>query len=75
MAYDSFRKKVVMYGGLDLTWEGNYTGLPGWRYDMLPVWEYDGVNWTPIFPATYPGKRSGTVMAYDSFSKIVIMFR
>mgnify|MGYP001563435487 CR=1 FL=1 len=75
MAYDSFRQKVVMYGGVGSTWEANYTGLPGWQYDRLPVWEYDGLNWTPIFPATSPGSRSSAVIVYDDINQRVIMWR
>ncbi|MBI4712807.1 MAG: hypothetical protein HY762_05855 [Planctomycetes bacterium] len=67
MAYDSYRQRIVMYGGIHIP--------DGLDYNYL-VWEYDGTNWTGVPHQTRPGDRSfGTSMIYDSLRKRVIMFR
>ncbi|MBI4712504.1 MAG: hypothetical protein HY762_04270 [Planctomycetes bacterium] len=66
MAYDSFRQKTVLYGGVPADV----------FYPYALVWEYDGTNWTSIISSTRPGGRQfGASMVYDSVRKRVIMWR
>ncbi len=54
MAYDSARRKVVLFGG--------YAPYP---VGLSDTWEYDGLNWAlRTLPASPPG-RFGHAMAYD----------
>jgi hypothetical protein len=63
MVYDSARRKVVMFGGYDPAVGG-----------VNDTWEYDGVNWTQVTPASSPSIRYNHVMAYDSERGKVVMF-
>ena len=65
MAYDSARGKVVLFGGEDSN--------PPWM-SLNDTWEYDGVTWTQISPASSPGIRSGHKMVYDSVRGKVVLF-
>lgn len=64
MAYDSARKRVVLFGGL--------------RSPDGPVlsdtWEWDGFGWTRRMPSSSPPARFGHAMAYDSTRGRVVLF-
>ncbi|MBI5527235.1 MAG: hypothetical protein HY897_12945 [Deltaproteobacteria bacterium] len=65
MAYDSTRRKVVLFGGTDGSNNMNHT------------WEWDGAlgTWTDRTPgAAKPSARSGHAMVYDSAQKKVFLF-
>jgi len=54
MAYDAVRQRVVLFGGKNATTTFGDT------------WEWDGVDWIPLFPPTGPTPRSCPLMAWDS---------
>ncbi|MCB9869667.1 MAG: hypothetical protein H6837_07400 [Planctomycetes bacterium] len=58
MAYDSIRRRVVLFGGANLN----------------DTWEWDGRSWTKRLPARSPAVRSGHAMAFDSVRQRVVMF-
>ena len=64
MAYDPGRGKVVLFGGADLSANGE-------------TWEYDGAiaTWTRVTPVGgSPLPRSGHAMAYDAARGTMVMF-
>ena len=65
MAYDSARKRVVLFGG-------SRNG----RADQATndTWEYDGTDWMEILPATKPSVRTAGGMAYDTTRKRTVLF-
>ena len=65
MVYDARRQRVVLFGGATSL-------LP--RIDLADTWEWDGTNWTELFPATSPPARSAHAMAYDAARERVILF-
>lgn len=64
MAYDSIRKRTVLFGGV---------GPQGSRSD---TWEWNGVLWTPITPATTSpsARRCSGGLAYDSARRRTVLF-
>lgn len=63
MAYDSFRSRVVLYGG----------NGAGWPYAST-TWEFDGSNWFTMTTVVSPTARYGAAMAYDSVRQMMILF-
>ena len=63
MAYDSRRKRIILYGGRD-------TGIA--TFD--DTWAFDGVTWTQLTPATVPPRRIFHTMTYDPVRDRVVMF-
>ena len=61
MAYDSARKKVVLFGGYN---GSSYYG---------DTWEWDGSSWTSV-STTGPDPRAKHAMAYDAARGEVILF-
>jgi len=61
IAYDSVRKKVVLFGG---------DGCWGYKGD---TWEWDGATWTQVSSAG-PSARYGHAMVYDSARGKVVLF-
>jgi hypothetical protein len=61
MAYDSARKKCVMFGGWDGSARSNET------------WEWNGAAWTKVTTSTTPSGRDAMALAYDSFRKVTVM--
>src|SRR5690606_34687314 len=53
MAYDSARRRVVLFGGFSTAQTYGDT------------WEYDGNDWTQRFPTNAPPARASHAMAYD----------
>lgn len=65
MAYDSLRKRIVLFGG--------------YKSPVLyaDTWEYDGQNWTNVTPPTAeasPPGRYYAAMAYDEALHAVVLF-
>lgn len=58
LAYDSERRRLVMFGG----------------FGLRDTWEWDGARWELRAPATSPPARSGAAMAYDPLGHRVVMF-
>jgi hypothetical protein len=63
MAYDQSRRRIVVYGGAD----DSFVIRPS------IFWEYDGVDWRQVTPATTPGPVQGHVMVYDTARRRVVM--
>ncbi|MBI5778803.1 MAG: fibronectin type III domain-containing protein [Planctomycetes bacterium] len=63
MAYDSVRKKTVLFGGQ------NSIGNP-----INDTWEWDGTNWTQRTPVSSPSARMSHMMVYDSFRQKTVLF-
>ena len=65
MAYDSARRRVVLFGG---------EGRSGLLWD---TWEWDGTSWTevtPSVPTLSPSGRAGPALAYDGARGRVVLF-
>jgi Putative metal-binding motif/Galactose oxidase, central domain len=62
LAYDSNRKKMVLFGGF-MTYNGPLLG---------DTWEYDGKDWAQVFPAVSPGGCTRFSMAYDPVRQKVV---
>lgn len=65
MAYDSKRRKVVMFGGF------NFNLSPRNQED---TWVWDGTVWEKKTPAHHPGRRLAHAMAYDANRERVVLF-
>ena len=64
MTYDTRRKVVVLFGGLD----GDGSTL------YNDTWEYDGTNWIQVDTGVSPIERYGTPMAYDNLRGKMMFF-
>lgn len=69
MAYDSARKKVVLFGGY-----GTNPANPTTNINFNDTWEYDGSNWTKITTAATPDARSYHSMVYDTVKGKVLLY-
>jgi hypothetical protein len=56
LAYDSNRRRMVLFGGAN----------------QADTWEYDGVTWTQMSPLIGPPARGDHGMAYDATRKLVV---
>ncbi len=65
MADDSVRHVMVMFGG-SACYECSHL--------FGDTWEWDGSNWTQLYPATVPPARALQSMAYDSERGVTVMF-
>lgn len=63
MTYDSTRKVVVLYGGLDVS-----------NNVLNDTWEFNGTNWAQVVTAHSPGPRSDYAMKYDSNRGKTVLF-
>ena len=61
LAYDSARKRIVLFGG--------YNGRA-----IQDTWEYDGKNWAKINPTNQPSARCCAAFAYDATRKRTVIF-
>jgi cysteine-rich repeat protein len=69
IAYDTARRKVILYGGSG----GRPGGTPA--ASLTDTWEWDGTNWTEITPPTSPtGERILHAMTYDAARERVVLF-
>lgn len=75
MAYDSDRKRLVVFGGsviiLQDTSAGDIRTISEVWYDE--TWEFDGEAWKP-FPAVGPGTRAHHCFAYDPVSRMTLLY-
>jgi hypothetical protein len=62
MAYDIALRRVLLFGGANLTTSFGDT------------WTWDGTNWTELHPATVPHDRYAGAMAYDPVARAMVMF-
>src|SRR5216683_1353652 len=62
MAYDSFHRVTVLFGG-------SAQGV-----DLGDTWVFDGTTWTHLTPANSPSPRFGHAMAFDSVRNRVVLF-
>jgi cysteine-rich repeat protein len=62
LAYDSVRKRVVLFGGY------SPAGLLG------DTWEWDGTDWIEMKPATSPPQRRAAQLAYDRVRQVTVLF-
>ena len=63
IAYDSIRKRVVLFGGV---------GPANARYD--DTWEWDGTAWSRQDPLVSPPARFGGAMAFDPTTGRIVLF-
>jgi hypothetical protein len=63
LAYDSGRNRVVLFGGLDDTWQ-----------PVDDTWEYDGANWMQVNTPHSPPALGGMAMAYDAARQRTCIF-
>ncbi|HEY5926793.1 MAG TPA: kelch repeat-containing protein [Kofleriaceae bacterium] len=63
MTYDLARRRIVLFGG---------GGNSAFRFS--DTWEFDGVGWTQVMPATVPPARGSHAMVYDAKRQRVVMF-
>lgn len=64
MAYDSARRRLVLFGGQ----VGNAIAPLG------DLWEWDGTNWALRTPAVAPTARTQAAMVYDTARKKIVLF-
>jgi len=64
MAYDSTRKRIVLFGGMDQS---------GYRSD---VWEWNGILWQAVTPATTspPARSNSRAMVYDKARRRTVLY-
>lgn len=65
MAYDSRRKRIVLFGG--------HRSVNGERVRLGDTWEWDGQQWEKV-SAEGPAPRNGAAMAYDASRQRVVLF-
>jgi hypothetical protein len=65
MTYDPGLGALVLFGGA-------VNGM--WQESTNDTWEWNGINWTEIYPASVPPNRYNFGMDYDPGFKIVLMF-
>jgi hypothetical protein len=63
MAYDSFNKVMVIFGGYN-----------GWWFGDTWIYNVSGNTWVQKFPTTSPPPRTGGILAYDGDDKVIVMF-
>jgi hypothetical protein len=66
MAYDSRRRRVVLFGG--------YQRSPGGNVRLGDTWEWDGVRWSRVETAAGPAARSSAALAYDDRRGRMVLF-
>ncbi len=65
MTYDTATRSTVMFGGTN--------GNPSAGFD--DTWILTAANgWTQLFPARFPSRRAGAMMAYDADTRTVMLF-
>ncbi|MBI4865691.1 MAG: hypothetical protein HY816_01950 [Candidatus Wallbacteria bacterium] len=65
IAYDAARRKVVLFGGSISTSPTDA---------QQDTWEFDGTDWTEVFPATKPSKRTEGAMVFDPVRQRCLIF-
>jgi hypothetical protein len=69
MAHDSFRARVVLFGGCQIDYP--QSAIVG---ASAETWEWDGADWSPRMTAVAPSGRFFHTMAYDSARRRIVMF-
>jgi hypothetical protein len=65
IAYDPFRKRLVLFGG--------YCNGCSTRF-LDSTWEYDGIQWTQRYPAHHPEARETARMVFDTARGKIVLF-
>lgn len=65
MAYDSGRKRMVLFGG--------HRTVNGERIRLGDTWEWDGQRWEQM-SSVGPSARNGAAMGYDAHRKRMVLF-
>ena len=75
MVYDAAIGKIVMFGG-NTTFPPTCAVCEDSVAELNDTWEWDGTNWTQVFPATSPFKvwNPGHIMGYDPSTGTVVMY-
>ena len=74
MAYDAFRKRVVLFGGDDGV-KRPVPSRPDQGYFLVnDTWTWDGSTWTQQAPLTPPEPRTNAAMAYHPGMQKVVLF-
>ncbi len=69
MAYDSRRRRTVLFGG------HGRRGLGSGRHDLDDTWEWDGKTWTELqSEGSNPPARLAHAMAYDEARQRIVLF-
>ena len=66
MAYDSRRRRVVLFGGYQRSPRGNVR--------LGDTWEWDGARWSRADTAAGPAARSSAALAYDDRRGRMVLF-
>jgi hypothetical protein len=66
VAYDSSRRRLVLFGGYRTAADG--------RVRLGDTWEWDGRRWEQKNPPVAPSPRNGAAMAYDPHRRRVVLF-
>jgi hypothetical protein len=69
MAYDSGRKRVVVFGGSSGPDDAEGTASP-----IGDTWEFDGAHWSEAHPAHSPSPRFGAALYYDALRARTVLF-
>ena len=67
LAYDSLRRRTVLFGG---DFRDDRIG----RTFLADTWEWDGSHWREMTPTTAPLARMGPAMAYDAARGVTLLF-
>lgn len=67
MVYDSYRERVILFGGYSMDSSG--AEIP-----LNDTWEWDGKTWTNVTPQQSPSPRKRHAMAYDQARQEVVLF-
>ncbi len=65
MAYDSARRRVILFGGTPTVADNSVL--------LADTWEFDGEQWTRRTTANSPPGRTGGVMAYDAARRKTVL--
>jgi uncharacterized protein (TIGR03437 family) len=66
MAFDTSRGRTILFGGYGPVYPGGG--------DTNDTWEFDGVNWTQLFPPSSPPSLEQAAMVFDQSRSRVVMF-
>ena len=73
MAYDAKRRRTILFGGEAID-QFSIDSFPIGSSALGDTWEWDGVNWRQLAPASSPAPRTGAVGVYDGALGKIVMF-